>query len=170
MGFLKIGRFQISIVRAWGWEPEHRRRCRHTVADKGRYGIHSSWGKPDVRASAVGRNGPPLGEVVGRCQSERTGGCCCRVIYWFRARLYGVLNYDMAISDTLERTYVLERDCGVCVGNRTYSDMLLPVSEPGVCLIGIPYSRAMGGVIYWLQCRLSSRGPARLTGVLPFAS
>ena len=24
------------------------------------------------------------------------------------ARLYGVLNYDMAISDTLDRTYVLE--------------------------------------------------------------
>ena len=35
------------------------------------------------------------------------------------ARLYGVLNYDMAISDTLDRTYVLERGCGVCVGKRT---------------------------------------------------
>ena len=25
------------------------------------------------------------------------------------------VNYEMAISDTPDRTYVLERDCGVCV-------------------------------------------------------
>ncbi len=40
------------------------------------------------------------------------------------ARLYGVLNYDMAISDTPDRTYVLEEGCGVCVGKGTYSDTL----------------------------------------------
>jgi len=37
------------------------------------------------------------------------------------ARLYGVLNYDMAVSDTPHGTYVLRRDCGVCVGKRTIS-------------------------------------------------
>lgn len=37
-------------------------------------------------------------------------------------RLYGVLNYDMAISDTPDVTLVLKRGCGVCVGKRTSSD------------------------------------------------
>ena len=36
------------------------------------------------------------------------------------ARLNGILNYDMAISDTPDRTFVLERNCGVCVGKQTY--------------------------------------------------
>ncbi len=36
------------------------------------------------------------------------------------ARLYGVMNYEMAISDISDRTYVLERVCGVCVGKRRF--------------------------------------------------
>ncbi len=29
-------------------------------------------------------------------------------------RVYRFLNFEMAISDTPDRTYVLERSCGVC--------------------------------------------------------
>jgi hypothetical protein len=39
------------------------------------------------------------------------------------ARLYGIMNYDMAISDTPDITYVLEMGCGVCLGKRTFFDL-----------------------------------------------
>ena len=59
--------------------------------------------------SLAGRGGSVAGSWRKKlCQKPRA------------ARLYGVLNCDMAIPDTPDRTYVLERGCGVCVGKRTY--------------------------------------------------
>ena len=49
------------------------------------------------------------------------------------ARLYGVLNYETAISDTLDRTYVLERVYGVCVGKGRFDGTLRKLSP----LLGI---------------------------------
>ena len=86
-----------------------------------------SWGLGPLSVAGRGRSvaGPWKRKL---CQKPRA------------ARLYGVLNYAMAIPDTPDRTYVLERGCGVCVGKRRFSR---DIGERPACLAARSHSNVI---------------------------
>ena len=73
------------------------------IRSLGRYLCHR---RPKIQKNARSARGIPPG---GRTAIEAARPTAIRC----------VLNYDMAISGTPDRTYVLERGCSVCVGKRT---------------------------------------------------
>jgi len=74
------------------------------------------------------------------------------------ARLYGVSNYDMAISDTPDRTYVLEGGSGVCVGKRTNSATYHPGERGEMPELSPPRVRLMNATLQYPVHRVCYKG------------